>query len=82
MKEKAAAHTGMMKPLENVTAYATSISLHLEVLRERGMVVTERRGTGIVYSLGDACLIHALDLLRMAMQDIPAKPVEIIQDIV
>ena len=39
------------------------VSRHLKVLRERGMVTTERRGTVIVYTLGDKRLIQALDLL-------------------
>jgi DNA-binding transcriptional ArsR family regulator len=45
------------------------ISRHLKVLRERGMVTTERRGTVIVYSLSDKRLIQALDLLRAVMHD-------------
>ena len=45
------------------------ISRHLKILRERGMVTTERRGTVIVYSLGDKRLIQALDLLRAVMHD-------------
>jgi ArsR family transcriptional regulator len=45
------------------------VSRHLKVLRERGMVTTERRGTLVVYSLGDKRLIEALDLLRAVMHD-------------
>ncbi len=54
------------------------ISRHLKVLRERGMVTTERRGTVIVYSLGDTRLVKALDLLREAMHDILAKRAELV----
>ena len=35
-----------------------SASRHLKVLRERGMVTTERRGTVIIYSLGDTRLVE------------------------
>jgi len=49
------------------------VSRHLKILRERGMVTTERRGTVIIYTLGDAKLVEALDLLRAAMRDILAK---------
>jgi len=49
------------------------VSRHLKVLRERGMVTTERRGTVIVYSLGDKRLVEALDLLRAVMRDILAR---------
>lgn len=48
------------------------VSRHLKVLRDRGMVTSERRGTTVTYSLGDARLIEALDLLRAAMRDIVA----------
>ncbi len=55
------------------------VSRHLKVLRERGMVTTERRGTVIVYSLGDKRLIQALDLLRAAMRDMLAKRAELVE---
>jgi len=54
------------------------VSRHLKVLRERGMVTTERRGTVIVYSLGDKRLIQALDLLRESMRDTLSKRAELI----
>jgi DNA-binding transcriptional ArsR family regulator len=44
-------------------------SRHLKVLRERGLVYTERQGTMITYHLADARVIQALDLLRIAMRD-------------
>ena len=55
------------------------ISRHLKVLRERGMVTTERRGTVIVYTLADKRLIQALDLLRAVMHDNIAKRAELVQ---
>ena len=55
------------------------ISRHLKVLRERGMVTTERRGTVIVYSLSDKRLIQALDLLRAVMHDNISKRAELVQ---
>lgn len=57
------------------------VSRHLKVLRERGMVRTERRGTVVVYSLGDARLVQALDLLRAVMRDGLAKRAELIDAI-
>ncbi|HET9910298.1 MAG TPA: metalloregulator ArsR/SmtB family transcription factor [Anaerolineales bacterium] len=44
-------------------------SRHLKVLRERGLVTTERQGTVITYHLADQRVIQALDLLRSAMRD-------------
>ena len=46
-----------------------SISRHLKVLRERGLVVPERQGTVITYHLADDRNIQAMDLLRSAMRD-------------
>lgn len=55
------------------------VSRHLKVLRERGMVTTERRGTIVIYSLGDRRLVQALDLLRAAMRDMLAKRAELVE---
>jgi ArsR family transcriptional regulator len=44
-------------------------SRHLKVLRERGLVFTERQGTVITYYLADQRVTQALDLLRSAMRD-------------
>jgi len=46
-----------------------TISRHLKVLRERGLVFTERQGTVIMYHLADQRVIQAMDLLRSAMRD-------------
>jgi ArsR family transcriptional regulator len=54
------------------------VSRHLKVLRERGMVTTERRGTVVIYSLGDTRLIQALDLLRAVMHDNISKRAELV----
>jgi ArsR family transcriptional regulator len=54
------------------TALDTSqptVSRHLKVLRERGMVSAERLGTTVNYSLSDRRVIEALDLLRAVMTD-------------
>ena len=46
-----------------------TISRHLKVLRERGMVIAERIGPAVRYSLADHRIIEALDLLRAVMRD-------------
>jgi ArsR family transcriptional regulator len=43
------------------------ISRHLKVLRERGVVAAERQGSMVIYSLADARVVQALDLLRAFM---------------
>jgi ArsR family transcriptional regulator len=44
-------------------------SRQLKILRERGLVYTERQGTAIIYHLADQRVIQAMDLLRSAMRD-------------
>lgn len=63
------------KPL-NVTELTNELNIpqpttsrHLKILRERGLVFTERQGTAITYHLADDRVIRALDLLRSAMRD-------------
>jgi len=46
-----------------------TISRHLKVLREKGLVSAERQGTNMLYSLADHRLIEALDTLRSVMRD-------------
>lgn len=58
-----------------------TVSRHLKVLRERGMVTSKRTGTVIVYSLADKRLVQALDLLRAAMRDMMAKRTELVEAI-
>jgi ArsR family transcriptional regulator len=60
----------------NVTELSTNlkmpqplVSRHLKVLRERGMVIPNRKGTVVQYTLADERLIQALDLLRAVMRD-------------
>ncbi len=72
----------------NVTELSTNlkmpqplVSRHLKILRERGMVVTERRGTMVEYRLADKRLIEALDLLRAVLRDSLAKGAELAEAI-
>lgn len=60
----------------NVTELASDLSItqpttsrHLKILRERGLVHTERQGAIITYHLSDRRLIEALDLLRSVLRD-------------
>jgi len=51
----------------NITQPTTS--RHLKILRDRGLVRTNRQGTSIQYELNDRRLIQALDLLRSVLRD-------------
>ncbi len=46
-----------------------TISRHLKVLRDRGLVLTSRQGTTVTYQISDNRLIEALDILRSIMRD-------------
>ena len=46
-----------------------TISRHLKNLRDRGLVIATRQGMMVQYSLADARVIDALDILRSIMRD-------------
>ena len=58
-----------------------TISRHLKVLRERGLVYTERQGTVITYHLVDQHVIQAMDLLRSSMRDRLTQRASILNEI-
>lgn len=49
---------------EGLGAPGSSVSQQLAVLRSRGIVTTERRGTTIMYSVSDQELFELLDVAR------------------
>jgi DNA-binding transcriptional ArsR family regulator len=60
----------------NVTELAAALgvsqpttSRHLKMLRNRGMVIAERKAQAVVYSLTDRRVIEALDILRAVLAD-------------
>ena len=48
-------------------------SHHLKILRERGLVLSERDGTSVYYSLADKRIIDALEILRLILADLMAQ---------
>lgn len=56
-------------------------SRHLKVLRERGLVFTERQGTMITYRLTDLRVLQAMDLLRSAMRDRLAERANLVHEL-
>ena len=55
-----------------------TVSRHLKVLRERGMVTTTRYGATVVYRLIDDRPIKALDLLRSVLRDNLSRSAELV----
>ncbi len=66
LADRAASVNELAESLEMPQA---TLSRHLKVLRERGMVVTKRQGMNVYYSLGDKRILRALDLLREVLAD-------------
>lgn len=54
-----------------------TISRHLKVLRDRGLVTATREGNAVRYALRDRRVIQALDLLRAVMADILTERAEL-----
>jgi len=50
-----------------------TVSHHLRILRERGLVKTERDGTTIYYSLGDPRILQAIEIMRSFVADLLAR---------
>jgi len=49
-----------------------TVSHHLRILRERGLVKARRAGTSIYYSLGDTRVLEIMSILRKIAADLPA----------
>jgi len=58
-----------------------TVSHHLKILRDRGLVTTEREGTATYYSLTDRRVIEALDLLRAVLANLLARQAELAEQI-
>ena len=54
---------------EAVEISQSAASRHLTVLKERGLIKSHRDGVNVIYTLVDARLIQALDLLRDVLFD-------------
>jgi DNA-binding transcriptional ArsR family regulator len=52
---------------DNLDAPQSTVSRHLKVLRDRRLVLAEREGANVRYSLADHRVIEALDALRAVL---------------
>jgi ArsR family transcriptional regulator len=57
-----------------------TVSYHLKVLRERGLVLAEPDGTTVHYSLADRRIVKALDILRGMLGDMLTRQAELIRE--
>ncbi|MCJ7739118.1 MAG: metalloregulator ArsR/SmtB family transcription factor [Anaerolineae bacterium] len=54
-----------------------TISRHLKILRDRGLVTATREGQSMLCSLNDHRVIEALDLMRAMMADVLTRRVNL-----
>jgi ArsR family transcriptional regulator len=59
-----------------------SISRHLKVLRDGGLVRTTRQGASMLYELTDRRVIEALDLLRGVLRDRIQRSADLIEELI
>ncbi len=55
-----------------------TVSRHLQVLRERHLVVTERDGASVVYHLAEPRVIAVLDTMRQILRDSLARQSDLV----
>ncbi len=48
----------------------STVSRHLAILRQRGLVTTERDGTTVTYSVAECCIIQVLDSMRQLLREV------------
>lgn len=65
--------------VEELNVPQPTVSRHLAVLRERGLVQTERKGTAVYYTLADRRIIDALDLMREVLATQLATDADVVQ---
>lgn len=58
-----------------------TISRHLKILRERGLVSANRQGMMVEYNLADQRVIEALDILRSIMRDGIQKRASLLENV-
>jgi len=58
-----------------------TVSRHLKILREHGLVHAQRSGTTIIYHLSDKRIIEAMDILRSVLRDRLAHRASLMEEI-
>lgn len=58
-----------------------TISRHLAVLRQSGVVATRREATAVIYSISEPRIIEVLDLMRAMLRDMLTKKSFLIEEV-
>lgn len=56
-----------------------TVSRHLKILSDRGMVTAAREGTTVFYALADPRIIEALDLMRAVLRDLIMREARVVE---
>lgn len=64
---------------EALDAPQPTVSYHLKILRERGLVLAEPEGTTVHYSLADRRIVEALNILRRMLADILTRQADLMR---
>jgi DNA-binding transcriptional ArsR family regulator len=59
-----------------------TVSRHLKVLRESGLVTATRQGSSVQYELADRRVIEALDLLRGVLRDRIQRSADLFEELI
>lgn len=55
-----------------------TVSRHLQVLRQRALVIAERDGASVVYRLADERIVEILDSMRLLLRDTLARQTSVL----
>jgi DNA-binding transcriptional ArsR family regulator len=66
---------------ETLNTPQSTVSRHLKTLRDRNIVTARRDGTSVVYSLTDARVIDALDIMRGVLRDMLARDADLMNQL-
>jgi len=55
-----------------------TVSHHLRILRERGMVTAQKEGSTIYFSLGDPRILEAMNVMRSFLADMLKERAEVL----
>ena len=67
--------------VEHLDLPQPTVSRHLKILRDRGIVIAKREGQCVQYHLSDSRITDALDLLRSIMADQLASKGDLAQSV-
>lgn len=60
----------------------STVSRHLKILRDKSIVVADRDGASVKYSLYDERVIEALDIMRSVLRDMLARDADLARQLV